>query len=249
MNTTLNCTEVEPRVDELLHGELQPDEIAAFERHIRNCKDCAAALAEAEDLQIALLSMPVPELEPGFAAEALARARRRHVAMAPLAPASGTVAVAPSSTKRKPGPVPWWGPVAGAMAAGILLAALWGLRGDRPFPEEAPPRITSSDFRLKLHEPSEITIAIDAEQAMPGSRVTVRIKGGIALVGFGDTRELSWEADLEEGTNVLSLPVLAHSLEQGHLTAVVEHEARSRKIELTLQGEGTTPRSGSTGEQ
>jgi hypothetical protein len=104
-------------------------------------------------------------------------------------------------------------------------------------------------LRLALHEPQEITIAIDTEQAMPGARLTVRVDGGIELVGFGSTRELSWEADLEQGTNVLALPVLAYSLGQGRLTALVEHEARSQQIELLLQAEGTTPAQDTSGEQ
>jgi hypothetical protein len=228
----LNCNSVRPRVDELLHGELSPGEIAACERHIGDCADCAAALADAEALQTALLSMPVPELRPGFAAEALAVARRQHIGPADAVPAE-TEKVLELPRRRRLRPDSWWGALGGALAAGILLAALWDLPSGTPVEKETP--ASPVEFRLALYEPRDITIAIDTEQALPGARLTVRVDGGIELVGFGDTRELSWEADLEEGTNTLSLPVLAHSLEQGRLTTLVEHGQRRQQIELAIR--------------
>ena len=240
MKDMLDCTQVRPRVDELLQGELAPGEIAACERHMANCAACATALAEAEALQIALLSMPVPDLRPGFAAEALAVARRRAGAgRAEEAKPGHTADIARLPRRRGLRPGSWWGALAGAMAAGILLVALWGLPGGPQLEPESG--AAAPDFRVALYEPREITIAIETEQALPGARVTVRVDGGIGLVGFGDTRELSWQTDLEPGTNVLGLPVLAHSLEEGRLSALVEHDARSQTIELTVQGEGTPP--------
>lgn len=240
MKDMLDCTQVRPRVDELLQGELAPGEIAACERHMADCVPCAAALAEAQALQIALLSMPVPELRPGFAAQALATARRRAGAesAADAQPAhSAEIAHLPRRRGLQPGS--WLGALGGALAAGVLLVALWGLPGGPRLESESG--AAAPDFRVALYEPREITIAIDTEQALPGARVTVRVDGGIGLVGFGDTRELSWQTDLEPGTNVLGLPVLAHSLEAGRLTALVEHDARSQTIELIVQGEGTPP--------
>jgi hypothetical protein len=241
----LDCTTVRPKMDALVHGELSASEAAACSRHVQDCETCAAALAEAEALRAALRSMPVPALRAGFAAEALATARRQAGIGAARSQQAAVSAPARNRLRHRDS-WSWWGGLAAAMAAGVVLATLWGL----PRSMLSEPEVSATPpLRLALHEPQEITIAIDTEQAMPGARLTVRVDGGIELVGFGATRELSWEADLEQGTNVLALPVLAYSLGQGRLTALVEHEARSQQIELLLQAEGTTPAQDTSGEQ
>lgn len=232
-----DCNIVSEQLDDLLDGALPRPEAQALERHIAGCKACTAARTEIEALRAALRAMPVPEMRPGFAKAALAtavaqdagrkqatvpapRAARRRTRRFGFMPWAGILAW------------PWLGAVAGAVAAGLLIVALWGPTQNVVAPEGAS---AATEVTLALYEPRDITIAIDTDQALPGARLTVRIDGGIELVGFGDTRELSWEADLEEGTNTLSLPVLAHSLEQGRLTTLVEHGQRRQQIELAIR--------------
>lgn len=235
MMNMLDCTTVRARVDELVHGELPAPEAAACRRHVDDCPDCAAALAQAESLRLALQAMPVPEPRAGFAAQALANARHQNAGLA--APSARRAPGRERSSAPRTDGWSWWGGLAAAMAAGLVLAVLWGL--PRGLTTAEDPAATAAPLRLALYEPREIGIAIDADQPIHGARLTVRVDGGIELVGFGDTRELSWETDLEQGTNMLALPVLAYSLEQGRLTALVEHQAGRQQIELTLQGEGT----------
>lgn len=237
MSHMLDCNIVSAKLDDLLDGALPRPEAEALERHLAGCKACTTARTETEALRAALRAMPVPEMRPGFAQAALAtavaqdagrkqaavpppRAARRRTRRSGLMPWAGIFAW------------PWLGAAAGAVAAGLLIVALWGPTQSIVAPESAS---AATEVTLALYEPRDIAIAIDAEQAMPGARLTVRLAGGIELVGFGETRELSWETDLDQGTNMLSLPVLAHSLEQGRLTALVEHGERRHQIELAIR--------------
>ena len=235
MSNMRDCTTVRAQVDELVHGELSAPEAATCRHHIDHCPDCAAALAEAEALRLALRAMPVPEPRAGFAAQALANARHQNAGLA--APGARPAPAGQEPSGRRADGWSWWGGLAAAMAAGLVLTVLWGLPRSMSVPED--PAATAAPLRLALYEPREIGIAIDAEAPIQGARLTVRVDGGIELVGFGGTRELSWETDLEQGTNMLALPVLAYSLEQGRLTALVEHRDGRQQIELMLQGEGT----------
>ncbi len=237
MTHTPDCKTARSKLDDLVHGALPQAEAHTIEQHISGCEACAAARAEAVSLAAALRAMPVPELRAGFAQAALA------AAVAQDAGRKQATAPAPRAARRRNplfgfapwrGFAPWLGVATGAIAAGILVVSLWGLPRDAAVPQGEEAQVPAQ-FTLALYEPREIAIAIDAEQPMPGARLTVRVEGGIELVGFGDTRELSWEADLDAGTNMLSLPVLAYSLEQGRLTALVEHGARTERIELAIR--------------
>lgn len=232
MTAMLTCAETRARIDELLDGELAAADATALSRHIEACVSCASSLAGARALRASLAEMPVPGPRPGFAAEALALARRRQLGLVRTDQSRRPQPLG-SRPRRLAKAATWWGGLAAAAAAAAVAVLLWG----GPQDGLVDPAVgAAAEFTLALYEPREIAIAIDADRAMAGARVTVRVEGGVALVGFPDTPELSWETDLAPGTNMLALPVLAHSMEQGRLTAVVEHETRRQQIELTLQG-------------
>jgi hypothetical protein len=221
------CHQAREQFDELLDGGLSPEAKDRLQAHLAGCPACAEQLAAVETLRMALRRLPVPPLRPGFMAEALAAVRARATASA--------VGEALQQRPRKSWRPRWrrvelWlGATVGAAAAAVLMVVLLG--GPQPEFESRPP----ADFRVALYEPREIGLAIDAESAMPGATLTINLSGGIELLGFADRRELSWETDLDQGTNLLSLPIIAHSLEDGHLTALVEHGSKTRRIELRVQ--------------
>lgn len=218
------CASERQRLDDLLDGYLPPQEAVAAEEHIAACGACAARRDATAALRRALREMPVPEPRPGFADAALAAAVR------PARPAHQ----APSRASR-PWLVGWrrlelWmGAAVGAAAAAALMLVLWGLPQRGPVPEDP------ASVRVTLYEIREIGVAIDAPKAMPGATLTVLVSGGIDLVGFGERREVQWQTDLDAGTNMLSLPIIAHSLEDGRLTALVAHDDRSRRIDVEVR--------------
>lgn len=238
MKHELDCITVRSHLDALVRGELPRHRALEVEDHLGGCADCAAARDEAVRLLAALRAMPVPEMTPGFAQAALARA---------IAAADHRVvpfhAARPAQESRhapRRRSWSWLGMVGGAVAAGLLALAVLG--PPRGLPQPDPAVEMAPTLRLALFEPREIALAIDADEAMPGARLTLSISGGIELVGFGDTRELHWETDLDAGTNVLPLPVIARSLEQGRLTARVEHGEQSRQFDFTIQPEDPAAR-------
>jgi anti-sigma factor RsiW len=224
--TDSNCRHVQQRLDDLLDGYLPREQAAAAELHISACTACTAARAAAGQLRAALQQMPVPEPRPGFADAALAAATRHTPAPAKLHPTGQPGRWTPAPWRRME---LWLGATVGAAAAAALMVMLWGVPQRGELPEEP------AGVRVTLHEAREIGVAIDSETALPGATLTVVVEGGIDLVGFGERREVRWQTDLDAGTNILSLPIIAHSLEDGRLTAFVEHGDRSRRIDVTVR--------------
>lgn len=220
--TQPDCTQARAALDELLDGDLPHDVAAAMARHVAGCPGCAAEQAAITALREALRQMPVPAPRPGFVEAALAAAARQ-------APAPST------PTPRGRGFAPWrrleiW---AGATLGAAAAAALMAIFLDAPGPIEVPAK--PPGVRLTLFEAREIGLAIDTATALPGATLTILLEGGIDLVGFAERREVRWQADLDAGTNMLSLPIMAHSLEAGRLTALVEHGDKTQRIAVDVR--------------
>lgn len=224
----LHCTLARRRLEDLLDGYLSGADAAAMEQHLSKCRSCAAEREATEALRRGLRALPVPEPAPGFATAALAAAARRNVPAETTA--RGPRGARPAGFAPRRRVELWLGAAVGAAAAAALMIALLGLPQRDRLPEaETPPGI-----RLALHEVREIGVAIDVDAAVSGAMMTVLLEGGIDLVGFGERREVSWQTDLDAGTNVLSLPIIAHSMDGGRLTALLQHGNTTRRVDLSV---------------
>jgi hypothetical protein len=171
-----------------------------------------------QTLREALRRMPTPEPRPGFVERALARAAAQQ--QAPQAVAL------PGRLRRFAMRWETWAGAAlgGAVAAALMLVLL------RP--------VDTTDSRqplaLTLHETRNVDVLIDSDRELKGATIRVAASGSIALDGFDDERQIDWQADLERGANLLSLPVVARAAGKGRLVAVIEHEGRTRQVAIDL---------------
>ena len=171
-----------------------------------------------QTLREALRRMPTPEPRPGFVERALARAAAQQ--QAPQAVAL------PGRLRRFATRWETWAGAAlgGAVAAALMLVLL------RP--------VDTTDSRqplaLTLHETRNVDVLIDSDRELKGATIRVAASGSIVLDGFDDERQIDWQADLERGANLLSLPVVARAAGKGRLVAVIEHEGRTRQVAIDL---------------
>jgi len=87
---------------------------------------------------------------------------------------------------------------------------------------------------LTLHETRNVDVLIDSERELKGATIRIAATGSIALDGFDDEQHVDWQADLERGSNLLSLPVVARTAGKGQLIAVIEHDGRTRRVAVEL---------------
>jgi hypothetical protein len=244
----MNCTEARERLDDLIDGYLDRAEAACVSAHVASCGACEAQMQRLRELRRGLRDMPAPEPRPAFIDAALAAASAaasrepvvaREVVMTVIngpSPA-GDRAIVDETGGR------WASFVSGlrkhhelwlgaALGGAVVAALAIVLLGPQQLSDDTPriPEVT-----VALHEARDVGLVIDAERSMEGATVTLHLSGGIDLAGFGEQRRISWQTDLEAGANLLSLPVIAHSVEGGTLTALVEHEARTRRVAVKVR--------------
>lgn len=169
--------------------------------------------------------MPVPEPGPEFVERALAKA------VGAARPSSGHSVLRGFALSWQT----WAGAALGGAVVAILMLVL--LRPVEQTGASAP------GIALILHETRDIDVMIDSERALEGATIRIVASGSVALNGFDDDREIGWQADLERGSNLLSLPVVARSAGKGQLVAIIEHEGRTRRvmINVTVLDTGISP--------
>lgn len=171
-----------------------------------------------QTLREALRRMPTPEPRPGFVERAFARAAAQQ--QAPQAVAL------PGRLRRFATRWETWAGAAlgGAVAAALMLVLL--RTGDTTDSRQP--------LALTLHEARNVDVLIDSDRELKGATIRVAASGSIVLDGFDDERQIDWQADLERGANLLSLPVVARAAGKGRLVAVIEHEGRTRQVTIDL---------------
>jgi hypothetical protein len=166
---------------------------------------------DAEILRRALKRLPAPEPRPEFVDRAFASATRQ----AP--PSRNPLAHLVSRWET------WIGVGVGAAVAVVFMLMLW------------PPLIhREAGITLALNEMRDIDVLIDSERALDGATIRIIATGSVALDGFDNEREINWQTQLAQGSNVVSLPVVARSTGAGQLVAVIEHEGRTRRVTVNL---------------
>lgn len=130
----------------------------------------------------------------------------------------------------------WLGAAVGAAAAAGLTGVL--MRASVELATPPPAGIT-----LALNEVRSIDVLVDSERELQGAVIRVAVSGGLSLEGFDDEREIRWNADLDRGRNVLTLPVIARSAGAGRIVAHIEHQGRTRQVtvDLTVLQSQVTP--------
>ncbi len=206
----MTCQEFQAQLDEYMAGELEPRVIDAAGDHLRACRNCQQRLARRHELRASLRSQIVPPPRPEFFGQALALARQS-------APTRFSL----------------WPRLAGAALAASL--AVWigfgWLPGTRL--QSGPDKLAG--IVIALHETRTVQLAFNAEQALTGAMLHIRLPDGVELQGFPGQREIHWRTDLARGVNLLSLPLTAVAASEGTLRARLEHDARSTEFAVQLR--------------
>jgi len=167
---------------------------------------------DADILRRALQRLPAPEPRPEFVDRALAKATGQS-----SVPPRSRLAHLASRWET------WIGALAGATVAIIAMFMLW-----------SPMRDRDHGITLALNEMRDIDVLIDSERALDDATIRIVATGSVVLDGFDNEHEIDWQTHLAQGSNMLSLPVVARSTGAGQLVAVIEHEGRTRRVTVNL---------------
>jgi hypothetical protein len=124
--------------------------------------------------------------------------------------------------------------VGGALAAGILVGALWVSPLAKREASSTAPNVT-----IALDEVHAVRVAVNAPEPLANAAIRVVLTGSLELDGYADQRELSWNADLERGVNQLTLPIVASGMGGGQVLVEVAHGDKRRTFVVDVH---TMPR-------
>ncbi len=112
----------------------------------------------------------------------------------------------------------------GALLIGTLLVSN---------PDQAPePGIPGIHLATDMVTP--VKLAFSSETALADARLSLSLPIGVELVGYDGQSDLSWQTDLEEGTNVLRLPLVGRVAASDVLVATLEHPSGSKTFRLQV---------------
>lgn len=211
MNPT--CCDSAASLDDYLDGQLDAPRHQTLEAHLQQCLRCRLQHDRAAALRAALRGLPAPAARPGFVDEALARAVRG----------------ADSATRYTRRPL-----FAMALAASLALAVgVVVLVGTQPGPAPTPTPVQI--VTLTVEQPETLRLRFNSAKALPAATLSLTLPENLELVGYGAQRELTWQTDLNEGGNLLQLPLVARGAVKGDLVARLLHGQSSKTFRLKIE--------------
>lgn len=204
----MNCQTAINYLEDYLDGFLDETSRERIQGHLERCSDCRDRLVREQELRSALKALPVPALDPDFAARAFKhaatrRARRRIDFSAMIKVAASILII---------------------IALGVVFKGAWG-PGQPQWPEVS----------VAMNEPEEIQLVFYSAESVRDVIFTLELPAGIELVGFENKRELVWKGALEQGSNLLVLPVIVRNRNGGSLIAKIRHGKRKKQFGLLLK--------------
>ncbi len=223
----MSCRECRDRIAPLIMNELSAEQAAIVEQHAAECVHCAAILADERELQSALADrLSIPDPSPDFETRIMAAAR--------------------SGDSMRGG---WSTPiVGGAIAAALALGIALGV-GLKPGDE--PPRVDMATTTATpgqatpestVYEPvvQTVRLAFSSGKPLQDVTLTLELPANVELASFPGRHQLSWQVDLEQGENVLALPLRVLFPGAGDLVAHIDDGQRQKTFRAVIPGQAET---------
>ncbi|MDI9246597.1 zf-HC2 domain-containing protein [Marinobacter sp. CHS3-4] len=215
------CSTCRKNMRAWLRGALSGDEALEVERHISDCYFCAVLVEKESALLDALQTRyRVPEPSADFRERVMAAATAQPVKKSPQAfglPVLG-------------------GAIAAALAVGIAVGI--GV-GSGPT-QEAAPALAASDGQVEQLEKSEsagqqtVRLAFNTAQAMKDVTLTVELPPHVEVSGYAGYHQLSWNVSLDQGENIVKLPLNVLFPGEGQLVARLNDGEREKVFRTQL---------------
>ncbi|MEC7815155.1 MAG: zf-HC2 domain-containing protein [Pseudomonadota bacterium] len=233
----MNCQTVRDHLPDYLRGNLPDGSVLAVEQHLAGCPDCQAQLSSEQRLEEALArrhQAPQPSL--GFEARVLA------------------AATCETERRRSYAHVAWGGAVAAALVFGIWIgqAPMTSTPAtdvaETPDVERTAADADERDLAATPFEPVVQTVRLAFTSAEPLEDVTLTLElpPHVELSGLPGEQRVSWQVSLQQGDNVLTLPLKVLFPGDGELIAELDAAGRQKVFRTSVPpftDAGSGPRS------
>lgn len=175
----MNCKDFDDFLDHYLDGLLDAEISLAIEAHAADCDRCRKLRDEARALQWQLANLDAESPSPDLQQRVWQPLREQEARRA--------------ASRR------WMSP---ALTAGFVLALL--LMAVLPDPSSKVPTV-----QLALMEEKQLQLMFTSDEAVAGAAFTIELPARVQFPGYPERQQVSWNANLKQGKNLLRLPIVA----------------------------------------
>lgn len=205
----MKCQQVTSNIENFLDGHMASLGHDALLSHVNTCASCRAVLASEKMLRQSLKALPEVQVNSSFIKKAMKQAHRTH------------------------------NPVSNYFMSGFMTAvtasfAIWFLTSTaimQPGNESFPL------ISMAVNEAHTVQMVFDSPDSFKDVTFKLSLPEGFEVAGYPGHTELDWEVDIEKGSNVLALPILALTSGKGELVASITHTNKIKSFRLRVSSE------------
>ena len=93
---------------------------------------------------------------------------------------------------------------------------------------------------LRVERPENVRVMFNSAMPLQAATLHLALPENLELVGYRDQRELTWQADLREGGNLLQLPVIARGTVKDDLVARLSHGGSTKTFRVKFEVESAS---------
>ena len=213
----MHCRDAQRQLDDYLDNNLPATERAAVAQHVSHCQVCQQVFTQAQQMVLALRAMPVAPPRAGYEQRVLKFLH--HDAATPV--------------RRHHTPL-WF--ATGFATAMLALFAVWFLFVTPAVEHEQS--VAAITLHVVPQQVRKVDLVFNSPKQISQATLRIELPADVELEGYATRRVLEWQADLKQGTNRLSLPLIAKSQSGGTLTATISHNGRKRTFQINIVTNG-----------
>ncbi|MBY6221588.1 zf-HC2 domain-containing protein [Marinobacter nauticus] len=206
---TMSCPSIRSQLPDYVRATLSENEAAVVREHLQRCPRCRRRCDMEEVLMSRMAAQfdvppPAPDFESRVFGE-LSSGSGRRVHMA------------------------WGGAVAAALALGLFIgqSGLWQ-------PDEAVAVAEVVDTPAVAPVERTVRLAFTAGEPLDDVTLTLNLPPHVEIAGLPGQHQVRWQVSLEQGDNVLALPLRIMFPGAGELVAELDAEGRQKVFRATI---------------
>ncbi len=205
----MNCKDAQTLINEYEAGELSETQIRELRQHTHVCGRCRRTMSSHDSYLQNMRDMPIPAMSAGFAQRAIRKA-------------------ATQQQHKRQGFIYGFGT---AMVASLALLIAVGIFMPN---KELNKSHKLSTISLALHEERNINLVFDSPNAVANATLSIQLPAHVEVVGYSGQRVIAWQTSIQQGKNILSLPLRATAIDQSNLIASITSGDSTKTFQIQL---------------
>lgn len=203
----MQCEDFNNWIDYYLEDELEAHRRSSLEAHTSQCEHCRQLLEQKRWLLSQLNTLPAPQASRQLAHRIVKQRQQKH------------------AQKWR-----WFGAgVGSALAAGLAVFVFVVTLGN--FNKQVQ---TSAAVLAGINHASDVHILVQSGHDLENVRFSLLMPASLELKGFKGRRELAWQGRLQQGSNLLSLPLVPLEAAHGTVVVKIEHQNVSKEYRVDI---------------